>query len=185
MSAITSSAPGRSSRPAGIRGIGDRVAGAPITWGVCEVPGWGHQLEPRRVLAEMSGLGLRATELGPEGFLPNDPSRLRDFLAVYGLDLVGGFLPVVLHASEGLEDRVEHVDLKDVAAGWAERVRSGAITYSDAVRGGMYRPLGTGDVDVAAIVRTLHASGYRGWFVLEQDTALESDPAEGTGPVRD
>src|SRR5262245_53237582 len=24
--------------------IADRIAGAPISWGVCEVPGWGHQL---------------------------------------------------------------------------------------------------------------------------------------------
>ena len=28
-----------------------RIAGAPISWGVCEVPGWGHQLAPERVLA--------------------------------------------------------------------------------------------------------------------------------------
>ena len=25
---------------------GERIAGAPISWGVCEVPGWGHQLGP-------------------------------------------------------------------------------------------------------------------------------------------
>ena len=31
----------------------NRVAGAPISWGVCEVPGWGYQLRPHRVLAEM------------------------------------------------------------------------------------------------------------------------------------
>jgi inosose dehydratase len=33
--------------------IMDRVAGAPISWGVCEVPGWGHQLSPEQVLPEM------------------------------------------------------------------------------------------------------------------------------------
>jgi inosose dehydratase len=26
------------------------IAGAPISWGVSEVPGWGHQLRPERVL---------------------------------------------------------------------------------------------------------------------------------------
>ena len=31
----------------------DRVAGAPISWGVCEVPGWGVQLPAERVLSEM------------------------------------------------------------------------------------------------------------------------------------
>ena len=48
----------------------------------------------------------------------------------------------------------------------------------------MYRPLGTGDVDVAAIVGALRANGYDGWYTLEQDTVLTGDP-EGEGPVAD
>ena len=48
----------------------DRVAGAPISWGVCEVPGWGLELPVARVLSEMSEVGLTATELGSEGYLP-------------------------------------------------------------------------------------------------------------------
>ena len=39
-----------------------RIAGAPISWGVCEVPGWGHQLAPQRVLTEMRDVGLAATD---------------------------------------------------------------------------------------------------------------------------
>ncbi|MEY4980892.1 MAG: hypothetical protein RL174_230, partial [Actinomycetota bacterium] len=39
-----------------------KIAGAPISWGVCEVPGWGHQMTPERVLQEMADLGLGATE---------------------------------------------------------------------------------------------------------------------------
>ena len=74
-----------------------RVAGAPISWGVCEVPGWGRQLPPERVLSEMAGLGLKATELGPLGYLPLEPSLLRAMLTEYGLTLVGGFVPLVLH----------------------------------------------------------------------------------------
>lgn len=74
-----------------------RVAAAPISWGVCEVPGWGHQLPPERVLAEMAGLGLTATELGPEGFLPADGTGRRAVLDAHGLTAVGGFVPVVLH----------------------------------------------------------------------------------------
>ena len=53
-----------------------RIAGAPISWGVCEVPGWGHQLAPQRVLTEMREVGLAATEVGPDGFLPADPAKL-------------------------------------------------------------------------------------------------------------
>jgi inosose dehydratase len=75
----------------------DRIAGAPISWGVCEVPGWGYQMAPDRVLADMRSLGLRATEFGPDGFLPDAPQDKARLLADYGLQAVGGFLPVVLH----------------------------------------------------------------------------------------
>jgi inosose dehydratase len=275
-----------------------RVAGAPISWGVCEVPGWGYQLEPDRVLSEMAGLGLPATELGPDGYLPTVVSRLQSKLADHGLGLVAGFVPAVLHepgvleeelervatqadllAAAGAEvlvlaagtgrdgyeagtdldatswaplvagigrvidlgsergltvalhphqgtviegprqverllesspvslcvdtghlmvggadpvelitaarDRVAHVHLKDVAADLAEQVRVGRMGYRDAVAAGMYRPLGSGDVDVEAIVSALEASDYDGWYVLEQDTVLEGAPEEGTGPVQD
>jgi len=74
-----------------------RIAGAPISWGVCEVPGWGHQLSAEHVLPEMRELGLEATEFGPEGFLPDEPQQRAEYLAGHGLQAVGGFLPVVLH----------------------------------------------------------------------------------------
>jgi inosose dehydratase len=77
-----------------------RLAGAPISWGVCEVPGWGLQLPPERVLAEMAGLGLRATELGPLGWLPLDGAAVRAELDRYGLRLVGGFVPVAVRDAD-------------------------------------------------------------------------------------
>ena len=49
-----------------------KIAGAPISWGVCEVPDWGYQMAPERVLAEMQQIGLTATEFGPQGWLPVD-----------------------------------------------------------------------------------------------------------------
>ena len=75
----------------------DRIAGAPISWGVCEVPGWGYQLEPSAVLAEMRQIGLAATEFGPDGFLPATPEGKAQTLADYGLHGLGGFTPVVLY----------------------------------------------------------------------------------------
>jgi inosose dehydratase len=75
----------------------DRVASAPISWGICEVPGWGAMLPTPRVLAEMQGFGFTATELGAPGFLPTDPGDVKDELAQYGMTLLGGFTPVVLH----------------------------------------------------------------------------------------
>ncbi|MGH9107771.1 MAG: TIM barrel protein [Acidimicrobiales bacterium] len=272
-----------------------RIAGAPISWGVCEVPGWGYQLRPSRVLTEMHEVGLTATELGPTGFLPADPVAAAGALAAHRLGAIGGFTPVVMHVpahdplgeighvldgyaatgstvlalaavsgSEGYDrrpvlgdegwrvllgnldrisalagergvravlhphvgtmvesgedvqralegcsvplcldtghlliggsdpaelarrspGRIAHVHLKDVDAPMAARVRSGALDYAEAVRKGMYRPLGSGDVDIAGIVDQLESSGYEGWYVLEQDTALVGEPF-GEGPVTD
>ena len=86
--------------------VADRVAGAPISWGACEVPGWGVMPSPDAVLGEMAELGIRGTELGPPGFLPEDPKSLAETLGRYGLTLVGGFVPLVLH-ERGLEQAIE------------------------------------------------------------------------------
>jgi inosose dehydratase len=87
----------------------DRVAAGPISWGVCEVPGWGLQLEPERVLGEMRGLGIKATEAGPDGWLGTDPLLVRRLLDTNGLELVGGFLAVVLHDPERLDTSLARV----------------------------------------------------------------------------
>jgi inosose dehydratase len=279
---------------AGLTGVAGRIAGAPISWGVSEVPGWGWQYDVETVLAEMRAVGLAATEFGPDGFLPDDPADKAKTLADVGLRAVGGFVPVVLHSAEdptalvaralegfvaagagtlvlaaatgqeGYDDRpvldatgwetllsnldklsalaashgvlatihphvgtmvenaddlervlhgssigltldtghlliggvdpvelavkhterVRHTHLKDVDAAWAARVQAGEVTYTDAVRQGMYRPLGAGDIDLATIVGTLEKAGYDGWYVLEQDTILPDRPT-GEGPVAD
>jgi inosose dehydratase len=96
--------------------------------------------------------------------------------------MVGGADPVVL--TERHPERVAHVHLKDVDGTLADQVRDGRLTYGEAVRAGMYRPLGEGDVDIAAMVRTLEDAGYRGWYVLEQDVMLDAEP-DGAGPVAD
>src|SRR6476619_6790962 len=271
----------------------DRIAGAPISWGVCEVPGWGYQLTPERVLAEMREVGLSATEFGPDGFLPADPQAMADVLSAHHLTAVGGFVPVVMYrpdhdpvpdierlipgflaahggtmvlsADSGLDgydsrpvldeqgwktllsnmdrvtavaaehgikavlhphvgtmiekpdevqrvlegsaislcldtghlliggtdpaeltrqapDRIAHTHFKDVDDQIAAHVRSGRLSYTEGVRRGMYRPLGRGDVDFAAIISHLRDRDYGGWYVLEQDTILTEDP-RGEGPV--
>jgi inosose dehydratase len=77
--------------------VRERIAGAPISWGVCEVPGWGYQLDAGTVLNQMQELGLAATEFGPDGFLAAEPAARSAQLRSYGLRAVGGFLPVLLH----------------------------------------------------------------------------------------
>lgn len=272
-----------------------KIAGAPISWGVCEVPGWGYQMSPERVLTEMRDLGLTATEFGPQGWLPVAPAERAAALTRHGLAAVGAFVPVVLHdpdhdplpgvdreldgfeaaggdvlvlaassgsdgyderpelddagwrtvlanldrlrelaASRGIQatlhphvgtmvekadevdrvlagseislcldtghlliggadpvalarehaHRINHVHAKDVRADLAARVQSGELGYTDAVRAGIYTRLGEGDVDFTAIVASLEAAGFDGWYVLEQDTVLTGEPTD-EGPVRD
>ncbi|GAA2487329.1 TIM barrel protein [Winogradskya humida] len=261
-----------------------RIAGAPISWGVSEVPGWGYQLPVEQVLSDMRDVGLSATEFGPDGFLPHD-----DILGEYGLRAVGGFIPVVLHegdpevdlnrfvrakadtvvlaASTGLDgydtrpvlddagwkrllsnldrlaeaarskgltavlhphvgtmierpddvqrvldgseiplcldtghlliggtdpaelaeragQRIAHVHAKDVDATLATEVREGRRAFTDAVRAGMFRPIGDGDVDFERVVAALRKHGYDGWWVLEQDTILAAEPTD-EGPIAD
>ena len=52
-----------------------RVAAAPISWGICEAPGWGLQLPVDRVLDEARQLGITAIEQGALGWLPTDPDE--------------------------------------------------------------------------------------------------------------
>jgi inosose dehydratase len=77
-----------------------------------------------------------------------------------------------------------HVHLKDVDGALAAKVLDGTMAFADAVRAGLWVPLGRGSVDVAAMIRTLHESGYRGWYVLEQDVMLDREP-EGDGLLTD
>lgn len=74
-----------------------KIAGAPISWGVSEVPNWGVQLSPERVLGEAQRLRFRAMEAGPQGFLPSDPLAAARALDAYGLRCIGGFVTAVLH----------------------------------------------------------------------------------------
>ena len=97
----------------------DRVATAPISWGVCEVPGWGYQLPVDRVLAEMAAAGFTHTELGSFGYLPTEPAELRSTLDRHGLGLLGGFVPLVLH------DPDRAGEARAAANRWAELIGGG------------------------------------------------------------
>lgn len=78
--------------------------------------------------------------------------------------------------------RIRHVHLKDVRSKIAGQVMSGQVGYAEAVRRGLYAPLGQGDLDIEDVVTRLRLSGYQGWFVLEQDTALTAEPEPHSGP---
>lgn len=274
----------------------DRIASAPISWGICEVPGWGQMLPTERVLTEMTDLGIAATEYGAPGFLPTEPTGIKGVLDEHGMSLIGGFTPLVLHDPARREDqlaltrrtaelfsqagattfvscpvmdddwsiprtlgrdehahlvrmlaavdqicndhglsqvlhphlqtvvetssdvervledcdvnwcldtghlaiggtdpvefarmaaaRVGHVHLKDVRMDLVPRMIDRSATIMQGVQEGLFPPLGQGDLDLAEVVRTMEASGYQGWYVIEQDTAITGAmPSAGEGPV--
>ena len=87
-----------------------RVAGAPISWGVIEIPDWGYQMPADRLLREAASVGLEAMEAGPEDFLPPDPTEVRALLSEHGLGLVGGFVPAVLHEPQVRQEGLDLVE---------------------------------------------------------------------------
>src|SRR5512140_2798295 len=87
-----------------------KLAAAPISWGVCEVPGWGYQLPPARVFADVARLGITDIEAGPPGFLPDDVRAARDLVAKAGLHVVAAFVTAVLHVPEQLDRELRAVD---------------------------------------------------------------------------
>src|SRR5919112_60087 len=101
-------------RGGGAMNHGLSVAGAPISWGVIELPNWGYQMPADRLLREAASIGLTAMEAGPEEFLSQDPGEVRELLAEHDLGLVGGFVPAVLHDSQA---RQEGLDLVERRAG--------------------------------------------------------------------
>lgn len=105
-----------------------KIATAPISWGVSEVEGWGHQLPPERVLAEMRELGFDATELGAQGFLPPAPEDKAKRLAEYGMQAIGSFVPIVAHDPDvDPMPRIEQ-ELRDYAASGANVLVLATVT---------------------------------------------------------
>lgn len=93
---------GAASSPAGAvspGGAGEsrlRLGTAPDSWGVW-FPDDPRQLPWQRFLDEAAGSGYEWIELGPYGYLPTDPGRLRDELGSRGLSLSGGAVFAGLH----------------------------------------------------------------------------------------
>lgn len=66
-----------------------RIGNAPCSWGVefaadPRNPAWQH------VLKECAEAGYKGIELGPVGFMPEDPAQLKEGLEEHGLELIGG-----------------------------------------------------------------------------------------------
>jgi inosose dehydratase len=79
-----------------------RLATGPVSWGV-DFAGAPGNPPWRAVLDGVRAAGYEGVELGPLGFLPEDPARLAAELAARGLVLTGGFVFEPLHRADELE----------------------------------------------------------------------------------
>ena len=66
-----------------------RIGNAPCSWGV-EFPDNPRNPPWRQVLKECAKAGYKGMELGPVGYMPEDPAVLAEALAESELDLIGG-----------------------------------------------------------------------------------------------
>ena len=82
------------------------IGNAPCSWGVefandPRNPTW------QRVLDECKAAGYMGIELGPIGFMPEDPLELGDALSARGLTLIGGVVFRPFHDAEKWDDVVD------------------------------------------------------------------------------
>jgi inosose dehydratase len=84
-----------------------RLGTAPDSWGVW-FPSDPRQVSWQQYLDEVPRAGYVWTELGPSGFLPQDPSLLRDEVDRRGLRICGGTVFAGLHkGKEALDKAIE------------------------------------------------------------------------------
>src|SRR6266700_3409575 len=84
-----------------------RLGTAPDSWGVW-FPEDDHQVSWKQYLDELPKAGYVWTELGPQGFLPQDPQRLRDELEQRGPRVCGGTVfAAPHHGKEALDKAID------------------------------------------------------------------------------
>ena len=80
-----------------------RIGNAPCSWGV-EFAGDPRNPDWRDVLRENAEAGYKGIELGPVGFMPEDPPQVADALAQHDLELIGGVVFRAFHDPTQWED---------------------------------------------------------------------------------
>lgn len=80
-----------------------RIGNAPCSWGV-EFPDDPRNPAWRTVLQQCSEAGYKGIELGPVGFMPEDPVILAEALDEFGLTLIGGVVFRAYHDPEAWEN---------------------------------------------------------------------------------
>lgn len=80
-----------------------RIGNAPCSWGV-EFPNDPRNPSWQSVLKDCAAAGYKGIELGPVGFMPEDPAVLGEALAEHDLELIGGVVFRAYHDPAQWED---------------------------------------------------------------------------------
>ena len=80
-----------------------KIGNAPCSWGVefaddARNPDW------RRVLKENAGAGFTGIELGPVGYMPEEPTILAEALSEFNQELIGGVIFRAFHDPDAWDD---------------------------------------------------------------------------------
>ncbi|MCS6817759.1 MAG: TIM barrel protein [Blastocatellia bacterium] len=144
-----------------------------------------------RIAAACRARGLRVAFHHHAGTFIETPQEIERLLAMTDPEAIGLCLDTghfvygggdPIHAVRTYGPRIWHVHAKDVDPKVLERVRREPLTFTEAVRAGLFCPLGDGLVDFPTLIRELRGQHYRGWIVVEQDV----DPSHpNANPLRD
>lgn len=143
---------------------------APDSWGV-----WfsKHEKQPPwdRCLDEMQAAGYAGVELGPWGYLPNDPAQLKKETTTSlcldtGHHVYGGGEPIFFYRKHA--DRIPLLRVKDCDMVVKRKKDVQGWSFARAVAEGIMVEPGSGGIDYTALRNTLESCGYDGWVVVEQ-----------------
>ncbi len=161
-----------------------RLGTAPDSWGVW-FPSDPHQVTWDVYLDEIARVGYVYTELGPQGFMPQDPEQLKDELAKRNLTVCGGTVFAGLHkGKEALDKAIDDFgrEAKLLAALGAEYLvhlpeqytdmHTGAATEAEGIGPEQWKNLVSGTDELARVL--LEEYGVKLVFHPHVDTHVDT-----------
>jgi inosose dehydratase len=144
---------------------------------------WGQMMEQLNVLAEVArGYGVHPVVHPHVGGYIEFVDEIERLVADTDLDLcldTGHLAYARIDPVELIErhaDRLAHVHFKDIRPTILARVDAEHLTFWEAIREGIFCPIGDGLVDIGAVLDVLDKIGYDGFATIEQDRV----PGSGT-----
>lgn len=162
--------------PARNAAAGRPEVGNTLSW---NEPEWQNvKLAVGKVIEECRALGLRVSfhhHVGTHVETPQEVDRLFSLFPASDLGLcldtghyVYGGGDVVAYLEKHVS-RVWCVHLKDVYAEKLAEARQQKLNFHDAVRHGVFAPLGKGSIDFSRVLALLKKGNFDGWLVVEAD----------------